>query len=94
MARKPQQKTNTTMEKGKLDDLTDDVPTLKGIITYTENITALKVFNVEILQQSTTGQFGSKETLLGCIKMMMTERHKQNSSSSFYYHPQNHRCRL
>ncbi len=41
-ARKLQPKTTTTMEKGKLDDLKDDVPTLQGIITYTENITTSK----------------------------------------------------
>ena len=38
---------------------------LKGIITHTENITALQVFNIEIPRQSTTGNFGSKETLFG-----------------------------
>ena len=51
------------MEKEKLQDLRENIPTLQGIITYTENITALKVFNMKILQQSTTGNFGSKETL-------------------------------
>ena len=35
------------------------------MITNTENITALKFFNVEILRQRSTGKFGSKETLFG-----------------------------
>ena len=38
---------------------------LKGIISHAENVTALSVFNMEILQQSTSGNFGSKETLFG-----------------------------
>ena len=56
------------MEKEKLDDLRGDVPALDGIIIYTENITTLKVSNVEILRQTSTGKFGSKETLFGWHK--------------------------
>ena len=45
-----------------------DVPSLHGIIGYTEDITALKVFNVEILRQSSNGNCGAKETLFGWHK--------------------------
>ncbi len=64
-ARKLQRKTTTTVEKVKLQTLKDDVLQLKGIIAHAENITALNVFNMEILRQSSSGNFGSKETLFG-----------------------------
>ena len=51
------------LEKEKPDNLRVDAPTLDGIVLYIENITAVRVFNVEILRQSPTGQFGSKEFL-------------------------------
>ncbi len=64
-ARKLQRKITTTVEKVKLDTLKEDVLQLKGIIAHTENIIALSVSNMEILRQSTSGNFGSKETLFG-----------------------------
>ena len=67
-AKKLQRKLTTTMKKEKLDDLRGDIPTLDGIIIYTKNITALKNFDVGILHQSSTGQYGSKETLFGWHK--------------------------
>ena len=42
-----------------------EVPVLDGIIIHTENITSLRVFNVEILRQSPTRNFGSRKTLFG-----------------------------
>ena len=35
------------------------------MIVYTENITALSVFNVEILRQSSNRKYGSKKTMFG-----------------------------
>ena len=48
------------MEKLKADALQ-----LKGIISHAENITALTVFNIKILRQSSSGTFGSQQTLFG-----------------------------
>ena len=92
-AKKLQRKSTTTMEKEKLDDLRGDVPTLDAIIIYTENITALRVFTVEILRQSSTGQFGPKKHFLSGIKTMKIEKHRPNSRSSFYSHLPDHRCK-
>ena len=49
------------MEKERLEELITNVPIKDGTIIHTENITALRVFNVEILRQSSTGNFGSRE---------------------------------
>ena len=51
------------MEKEKLKDLRRDTEIPEGMIIHTQNITALSVFNVEILRQSTTGKYGSNETM-------------------------------
>ncbi len=40
-----------------------DVLILDGMIINTEDIAVLGVFNVEILRQSSTGKYGSKEIL-------------------------------
>ena len=40
--------------KGQTEDLRRDVEILQEMINHTENITALSVFNVEILRQSST----------------------------------------
>ena len=53
------------MEKERLEELITNVPIKDGTIIHTENITALTVFNIEILRQSSTENFGSKETLFG-----------------------------
>ena len=65
IARKLQRKATTTVENGKLKELRTDVYILNGMITHTENVTALKVFHIEIIRQSSTGKFESKETLFG-----------------------------
>ena len=64
-AKNLQRKTTTTVDAIKLERLKQDALQLKGIITHAENITALKVFNMEILRQSSTGSYGSQQTLFG-----------------------------
>ena len=53
------------VEKENLNELRIDVSTLDVMITHAKNITAVRVFNVEILRQISTWNFGSKETLFG-----------------------------
>ena len=64
-AKNLQRKTTTTVDSIKLERLKEDALQIKGIIAHAENITALKVFNIEILRQSSTGTFGSQQTLFG-----------------------------
>ena len=58
-----QHKATTEMEKGKLKYLLRDVKMLDVIISYTENMTALGIFNVKIPRQSSNRDHGSKETM-------------------------------
>ena len=53
------------MEKEKLKQMRKYIEILEGMIKHTKNITALKVFNVEILRQSSTSRHRSKETIFG-----------------------------
>ena len=58
-------KTTTKIEHKKLITTRKNMEGLNSLITYLEHITILNVFNVKILRQSSTGIFGSRETIFG-----------------------------
>ena len=53
------------IENDKLKQIKQDMEMLEEMIKHMEIITALKVFNVEIPRQSSSGRHGSKETIFG-----------------------------
>ena len=72
------------MEVETLRDLRTDVEILNGMIVYTENITALSIFNHEILRHGSKGGYELKKLYLDSILIMGKRKRKENYPSSFY----------
>ena len=83
-ARKLQRKTTTTIEKEKLKQIRQDVKILEEMIKHTEIITPLRVFNVEILRQSSTRKYKLKETTFEWHINNEERKSKQNSQLLTY----------
>ena len=77
-AKKLQRKLITTVEKEKLKELRGDIHVLNGMITHKDNITALRVFNVEILRQISAGNSGLKRHFLTGMLIMRIGNQMQN----------------